>query len=262
MFLPRLWAPALRAAARRGGRFPLRTLAFLFVNRVRALVEAAEDHLARGGLQHAGHGDVDGLGDHLARVVHHHHGAVVEIGDALVVLLAFLEDEHADGFARQHHRLERIGQLVDIQHFDAAQLRDLVEVEIVGDDFAGVQLGQLDQLHVHFADVGEIVLHDLDVQLRHLLDSLQHVQPAPAAIALHGIGGIRHHLQLVQHELRDHQRAVDEPGLGDIRDAAVDNDAGIQNLEGILGGFLSPNNPPRAARFSVSPLAAPTTRPQ
>src|SRR2546428_57052 len=55
---------------------------------------ASEDHLPRRRLQHAGDDDVDRLADHLARVVHHHHRAIVEIGDALVVLLAFLEDEN------------------------------------------------------------------------------------------------------------------------------------------------------------------------
>src|SRR4051794_19302323 len=36
-----------------------------------ALVELAEDHLARGGLENAGDGDVDGLRNHLLRVVDH-----------------------------------------------------------------------------------------------------------------------------------------------------------------------------------------------
>jgi hypothetical protein len=40
-------------------------------------------------------------------------------------------------------------------------LGHFVEVEIVGDDLAIVDLGQLDELHVHFADVGEILFHDL-----------------------------------------------------------------------------------------------------
>src|SRR5580704_14090715 len=69
----------LPASAR---RFPLRPVAFFIVDRVRALVEASKNHLARGGLQYARHRDVDGFRNHLARVVHYHHGAVVEVGDA------------------------------------------------------------------------------------------------------------------------------------------------------------------------------------
>jgi hypothetical protein len=48
---------------------------------------------------------------------------------------------------------------------------------------------------------------------RHLLDALQDVEPAAAAVALQRIGGIGDELQLAQHELRDDQRAVEEAGL-------------------------------------------------
>ena len=101
---------------------------------VAAIVELAEDHLAGGGLQHRRHRDVDVLADHLARVVDDHHGAVVEISDALVVFLAFFQDEDLHDLAGQHDGLERIRQLIDVQHLDALQLRDLIQVEVVGDD--------------------------------------------------------------------------------------------------------------------------------
>src|SRR5439155_15519335 len=87
-----------------------------------ALVEFAEDHLAGGGLQHRGHGNLDSLADGLARVIHHHHGAVVEIRHALVVFLAFFEDENFHQLARQHDGLKRVGQLVDVEHFHALEL--------------------------------------------------------------------------------------------------------------------------------------------
>ncbi len=203
------------------------------------LVELAEDHLPGGGLQHAGHGDVDGLRDHPLGVVHHHHGAVVQVSHALVVFLALLQNEDPHGLAGQHDGLQRVGQLVDVQHFDAVQLGHLVEVEIVGDDLAVVDLGQFDQLHVHFAHVREVVFHDLHGQVRHLLDALQDVQAAAAAVALHRIGRIGHQLQLAQHELRNHQHAVEETGFGDIGDAAVDDHAGVQNLERFLRALLA-----------------------
>src|SRR5690242_4899139 len=56
------------------------------------LVELAENHFAGGGLQNRGDGNVDRFADHLSGIVDHHHGSVVQIGDALVVFLAFLED--------------------------------------------------------------------------------------------------------------------------------------------------------------------------
>src|SRR5581483_7078074 len=58
-----------------------------------AVVEFTKDHLARRSLQYRGHRNIHGLADHLARIVHHDHGAVIQIGHTLVVLFAFLQDE-------------------------------------------------------------------------------------------------------------------------------------------------------------------------
>src|SRR5579884_323712 len=210
------------------------------VDGVNAIVEAAEDHFTGGGLEDAGDGDVDGAGDHLARVIHYYHGAVVQIGDALVVLLAFLKNEDAHGLAGKHDGLERIGQLINVEHFDAVQLRDLVQIEVVGNDLANIEARQLDQLHVDFADVGKVILDDLHLKLRQFLDALQDVQAAAAAVAFQGIGGIGDQLQLTQHELRDYQRAVEEAGFDDVGDTAVDDDAGIENFKaGARGVFAA-----------------------
>ena len=52
----------------------------------------------------------------------------------------------------------------------------------------------------------------------HLLDLLQDVEAAAAAIALQRVGRVGDELQLLQHELRDDERAVDEAGLADVGD--------------------------------------------
>ncbi len=46
-------------------------------------------------------------------------------------------------------------------------------------------------------------------------------------------------MQLAQHELRNHDDAVEESGLGDVGDAAVDDDAGIENLVALLALLLA-----------------------
>src|SRR6185437_15185972 len=45
---------------------------------------AAKDHLPRSGLQDRGHGDFHIARDHAPGMVHHHHGAVIEVGDPLI----------------------------------------------------------------------------------------------------------------------------------------------------------------------------------
>ena len=89
---------------------------------------------------------------------------------------------------------------------------------------------QLDQLQVDLADLREVGLHDLHLHVGHLLDLLQDVQAAAAAVALQRVGGVGHLLQLAQHELRHHQRAVQEAGLADVGDAAVDDHGGVEDL--------------------------------
>src|SRR4051812_28830228 len=207
---------------------------------IAAIIELAEDHLAGGGLQDRSHRDVDVLADHLASVVHDDHGPVVKICDTLVVLLAFFQDEDLHYLAGQHDGLERIRQLVDIQHVDALELRDFVQVEIVGEDLrALVELGKFDQLQVDFADGGKIVLHYLHSDRGGLLDALQDVEAAASAIPLERITGIGDELQLAQHEMRDDKNAIEEAGVGDVGDAAVDDHAGVEDLVHLLALLLA-----------------------
>src|SRR5215470_10302486 len=196
---------------------------------------AAEDHLAGRRLQHARDDDVDRLADHLARVVDDDHRPIVKIGDALVVLLAFFQDEHLHDLARQDHGLQRVRELVDVQHVYAAQLGDLVQVEVVRDDLALQRARQLDELEIHLAHVREVEVGNQHVHARHLLDLLQDVEPAAAAVALERVRRVGDELQLLQHELRNHERAVEEAGFADVGNAAVDDDAGNENLVAVLG---------------------------
>ena len=94
--------------------------------------------------------------------------------------------------------------------------------------------GQLDQLQVDFADLGKVDVRDHDVDARHLLNLLQDVEAAAAAVALHRIGGVGDELQFLQHELRDHQRAVEEARLADVGDAAVDDHARVEDPVALL----------------------------
>src|ERR1035441_3161007 len=208
-----------------------------------ALIPFAEDHFARRRLQHGCDRNVDGLANHLAGVVDDHHGAVIQIGDALVVFLAFLQDEDAHGFAGEHDRLQRIGQFVDVQHLDSLQLCHLVQVEVVGDNFAFVELGQFDQFEVNFADGRKIVFHDLNGEGGDFLQALQDVEAAAAAITLQRVGGISDELQLAQHELRRHDDAVEEAGLSNVGDAPVDDDAGVENFVAFFAGLLAAEDP-------------------
>ncbi len=76
----------------------------------------------------------------------------------------------------------------------------------------------------------KIHVRDHHFDARHLLDLLQDVEAAAAAVALHRVGRVGHQLQLLEHELRNHQRAVHEAGVAEVRDAAVDDHRGVEDL--------------------------------
>src|SRR5215510_12723976 len=196
--------------------------------------DASEDHFARRGLQDAGYDHIDIFTDKAARVVDHDHRAVVQIGHALVVLFAFLENEDPHYLAGQHDGLERVGQLVDVKHFDAAQVGDLIEIEVVGHDRRVELFAKFDQLQVDLAHIREIGFVNLHVEVAVFLDALKDVQSSPATVALGGIGRVGDLLQLAQDELRDENRAAHKTGLGDVGDAPVNDHAGVENLVALL----------------------------
>src|SRR5206468_11177788 len=126
--------------------------------------------------------DINRLADELPGVVHDHHRAVVEIGDTLVVLLAFFQDEHLHDLAGQHDGLERVGQLVDIEDVHTSKLGDLVQIEVVGDDSPLQRPREIDELEVHFTNVGKVHIGDDHRDARHLLNPLQNVEAAAPAV--------------------------------------------------------------------------------
>ena len=52
--------------------------------------DSPENHFSGGRLQNAGDGDLGIFTDQFAGIVHDDHRSVIEIGDALIVFLAFL----------------------------------------------------------------------------------------------------------------------------------------------------------------------------
>src|SRR5262249_2982832 len=121
-------------------------------------------------------------------------------------------------------------------------LSDFVQIEVVCDDLAFVQLRQLDELEIDFPDCREVILHDLNLQICYLLEALQDVEAATPAVSFEGIGRVSDQLQLTQHELRSHDDAVEKASLGNIGDSAIDDHAGVQDLVALLGLLLAAKN--------------------
>src|SRR3954454_22292593 len=98
-----------------------------------AVLHLGEDHATGYGLEDAGYYNVDFAVHVFAAVLDHYHGAVVEIADSLAEFFAFLDHVYLHLFAGQHHRLDGVGKLVDVEHLHALPLGYAVQVEVVGD---------------------------------------------------------------------------------------------------------------------------------
>ena len=135
-------------------------------------------------------------------------------------------------FAGQKDRLERVGEVVQVDDADAVQLGHLVEVVVVGDDLALQVLGQQHQLLVDrlAGEFGQLAVVDHEVDLRVAAEPVEDVEPAAAAVAAELVGGIGDGLQLGDDELRHDQLVVDDAGLDDVGDPPVDDDAGVEHV--------------------------------
>src|SRR5258708_5398594 len=208
--------------------------------RAAVLAEAPEDHLTRSCLQDAGNRHVDVLSDHASRVVNNHHRPVVQVSNALVVFLTLLEHEDTHDLAGQHDRLQGVRKFVDIEDRNASKLRDLVQVEIVGDDLRFDLFGKLDQFVIDLAHIREVSLANDYFVARSLLllNPLKNVESATAAIAFDRVGTVGYLLKLAQHELRYHQHAGKKACLGDVGHPAIDDDRSIEDQGVSLGRSL------------------------
>ena len=203
------------------------------------LFVTSKDHLACRCLQNAGYRRVYRLSNHLSRIVDNDHCSVIQVSDALIEFLAFLQNEHLHRFPRQVNGLQRVGKLVDIEDFDAAKLRDLIQIEIVRNDLRLEFPGEFDQLHIHFANSRIVVLDELHSDPGHFLNSLKNIQAAAPAIALQRISRIGNLLKFAQDEMGNQQDAIHEPCFADVCDAPIDNHAGVENLVDLLDRTLS-----------------------
>ena len=94
------------------------------------------------------------------------HRPVVEVGESLAGLLALLDDLDVQCVAGQEGRLERVGELVEVQDADVVELRDAVQVVVVGQDAGPASPRELDQLGVHSVDALEDPRHDSSTATR------------------------------------------------------------------------------------------------
>src|SRR2546423_4627201 len=191
-----------------------------------------EDHPAGGRLQHGRDDHANGLVHVAPAVLDDDHGAVVEVGHPLILLFAFFDHLDVHLFPRDDDWLQCVGQVVEVEDPNSLELRDPVEVVVIGHD-GGVPLrGQLDQLHVDLSNVGYVFVDKVDVYQGVLLQHVEHLEPPPSPVSPQRVTGVGDVLQLGEDEMRHQDLVPQKTGLRDVHNAPVDDDAGVEKHAG------------------------------
>ena len=78
-------------------------------------------------------------------------------------------------------------------------------------------------------ELGDLGVVDADLDTGRLLQPVQDVEPAPTAISPELVGAVGNTLKLLKHEAGNDELLVDHAGLGDVGDATVDDDRGVEH---------------------------------
>ena len=147
------------------------------------LSQVGEDEPACAGLHGAAHGDGHGLADELRCVIDDDHCAVGQETDGLVLVLAGLHKTQLELITGTKLRLQRAGEVVEIQNGNATRARDLSGVDVVGEQ-ARIQLArESDDERVHRFVSVRAVFVDGDGDATRLPQLLHTVEPAFATLA-------------------------------------------------------------------------------
>ena len=200
-------------------------------SRGKRLLEVGEDDDASAGLEQALDLDFDVLTDRSVTVVDDNHGAVGQVADALAFIFAFTDDAKGKDFAGQKDDAHGLGHFVEVDVVDALEFGELAEVVVVGEKFCAEVARKADEFAVDFGLVREIAVVDFDFVGRVFLDAAEDFKATTSAGAFDRIFGVGDLLQFFEDEAGDDDDAFEEVRLDEVGDAAVNDDAGIEQEE-------------------------------
>jgi len=130
-------------------------------------------------------------------------------------------------------------------------------------DLALVDLRQFDQLQIDLADRWEVIFTSGSTAWPFSAGAAE--RPARGAPG-YALANRPNRLPVAIHANTNcgvHDDAIQKPGFGNVGDAAVDDDTGVENLVALLPCFSPPKIPPRAARFQAGrPCSHPRSGPR
>ena len=123
------------------------------------------------------------------------------------MLLTLFYNRDFNLLSGNEHRLNRICQIVYIEHRNTLHRRDLIEIEVVGQDLASGLLRQLEKLKIDLGRIFVILIRYFHGNAQLPLHLRYYIQAASAFGTLERIGAVRDMLKLPEHKLRHNHSA-------------------------------------------------------
>src|SRR5699024_5832088 len=161
-------------------------------------------------------------------VFYNYHCTILKVADTLVFRFAGFRHEKIEFIPLDDDHLDRVRELIDIEHFDLMELADLVEIVICGDNSTILLFGQFYQLviHIKFFVVSR---HNINA-FAQFLQRIEHIQTSFALVPFDRVRRIRDELQFIEHKLRDDELSFNESSFQYIHYSTIYDCAGIKKF--------------------------------
>lgn len=189
------------------------------------LAKAGEEELAGRGLVDFGDDDGHILPHEEPRTINDNHGPVGEVPYSLLPLLSLVGDFEGEILTRDDGHFEGLGQIIDIEHFDALGAGVLGQVKIHGHKFRLPAFGKRYQLMIHFGSLIDVIIDYFYFHRRVCLLALElahNFQPPPALGPPDSVRTIGDVLDFTQDHARDDQCPHDEAAVDYGKDPSID----------------------------------------
>src|SRR3954451_2848294 len=155
------------------------------------------------------------------------HRAVVEEPDALPGLAAGAAHREGHDLAGHVHRAHALGQAVQVQHADALQLGDPLQIEVGGEEADVEAPGERNELCVHFVELGDLVVDDVQADAWVTLQAVEDLEASAAAATARRVCGVGDALELVEHEPGNEERSPQKTRRCHRPETTVDRRAAV-----------------------------------
>ena len=169
----------------------------------------------------------NGLSNVVFAVFNNNHRSVIKITNALIRFFAIADDTYPNHFTSHDNWANCICEHVDVENGYTLKFSDLIQVEVVRNNFRLDLPSEMNQLCINFCDLGEIVLGHLNIDVRIPLQIFQNLEPTSALVSAKRVRRISDMLQLIQYKSRNHNDSINKTCVADVTYSSINNNTRV-----------------------------------